>query len=99
MPWDILGSISDYALTVVLAVTGWVGSVERRFRKIDNRVGTVERRQQGDDANPNNPGMLEQVHQLESTVERVDEKLDEFRDETHQEHRQVMKKLEEVGND
>lgn len=99
MPWDILGSVSDYVIGVVTFAAAWVGSVEKRFRNLDNRVETVEGRQEGDEDNPNNPGMLHQVHQLEESVERIDEKLDTHRDETRREHTQVMNKLEEVTDD
>lgn len=96
MVLDKLGAVAPMFVAGVTVVAGWVGRVERTLRRHDDDIDDLERRQEGDDADPGAPGLLEQVDQLERDLEQVDAKLERAREERQAEHATVMDRLDEL---
>lgn len=100
---DALTSLAAYVVALGSGAVGWAGSVEKRLRGHDDRIDDVERRQEGDAADPTNQGILQtvqdlgdEVEGLERDVEQVDAKLEKARTERQQEHGRVMDRLDQL---
>lgn len=89
-------SFSDYFVAGLLGLVSWAARLERTMRNHGDRLDAVERRQEGDDSDPNSVGVLKQVAELERDVEEIDAKLEQAREERQEEHAKVMDRLTEI---
>ena len=89
--------LQEMLVAGTLGIVSWAASVELRLRKTGHRL-------LGDGGDPNNPGALKTLSDVDDDVERLDEKvealdgkvdnLDEKLDETHE---IVVEKLDEIN--
>ena len=65
------------------------GDGPTRLDRLEEGYEQQERYLLGDDADPSQPGILEELHEVKGDVQRLDEKVDE-------QHREVSSKLDRI---
>jgi hypothetical protein len=99
MIWDAVNAVLAGTLAVGTAILGWAGAIEKRLREHATRLNDIERRQSGDANNPNSPGVLQKVADLERDLEQVNAKLNQARRERKQEHEHVLERLDDLESE
>jgi len=99
MIWDAVNAVLAGTLAVGTAVLGWAGAIEKRLREHATRLNDIERRQSGDENNPNSPGVLQKVADLERDLEQVNAKLNQARRERKKEHKHVLERLDDLESE
>jgi hypothetical protein len=99
MIWDAVNAVLAGTFAIGTAIIGWAGAIEKRLREHATRLSNIERRQSGDKNNPNSPGVLQKVADLERDLEQVNAKLNQARRERKQEHEHVLERLDDLESE
>lgn len=85
---SFLDILSDWAVAIFGAITGAVGIIGGNYRRSKQN----QRRLEGDDADPNNDGVLQVSKRNGEKIDRLEEKMDD-------QHSEVLDRVEDLADD